>query len=128
MRVVLVVLALAVGLGIAASRTAHAGGTAADELDENDGPVYFGFVRDGRGLGIGNARVSLAANNVSLVTQTNVLGAFKLAVAGVDPNAAELSCSKDGYRQVETLRRSPPSKDPKASVEIDCTLQREGKK
>jgi hypothetical protein len=128
MRVILVVLALTVGFGVAALRTAQAGGTGADELDESDGPVYFGFVRDGSGLGVGSAKVSLAANNVSLVTQTNVLGAFKLAVAGVDPNTAELACSKDGYRQVDTLRRSPPSSDPKASVEIDCTLQREGKK
>ena len=119
---------MAVVFSVTSVHPARAGGTDLDERDENEGPVYFGFVRDSSGVGVGGAKVSLTADSLSLVTQTNVLGAFKLIIVGTDPNAAELSCSKDGYRQVDTLRRSPPNSDPKASVEIDCTLQREAKK
>jgi hypothetical protein len=119
-----VCFALVVTSAMALPHPAGAGGTGADELNDDEGPVYFGFVRDTSGTGVAYAKVALSSNNLSMVTQTDVLGAFKLALVGADPAATELTCSKDGYQQDGTLRRSPPSDDPKTPVEIDCTLKK----
>jgi hypothetical protein len=50
-----------------------------------------------------------------------VIGNYRLSTT-IDPDESEVSCSKEGYRQSGTMRRSAPG-GPKAPVEIDCTLQ-----
>ena len=99
-----------------------AAGGSGDEHDSHDGPFFFGYVRDTRGVGIADARVAITYKNMSFVARTDLLGAFRIATT-TDPDQSELSCSKEGYRQTTSLRRTPPS-TPNAPIEFDCTLQR----
>ena len=99
-------------------------GGSGDEHDHNEGPLFFGYVRDTRGVGIADARVSVTYKNMSFVARTDLLGAFKIATT-TDPDQSDLSCSKEGYRQTTALRRTPPG-NPNVPVEFDCTLQRTG--
>jgi hypothetical protein len=105
--------------------TARGGGSMLDE-DEHHA-YYFGYVKDANGAAVVNAKVKMQTKKITIMTQSNDLGAYKLPVVGttVDPDELTVSCSKDGYRQLDVLRRSAPGGDGKEPVEIDCTLQRE---
>jgi hypothetical protein len=108
-------------------RPAFAGG---DEYDaakdvQNLGPAYFGFVRDPAGAPIPDAKVMLTPKTGDAVTiKTNVLGLYRSHVRkGVVPDDVSISCAKDGFKQTQISRRSPPgSKD--MFIETDCTLQK----
>ena len=123
--VVLVAVSVAV---LAAAGTARAGGIVFDDDNANvdEGPSYFGFVRDANGSAVPNAKVTASRDNAAFVTHSNVMGVYKLAGFGknIDPNSIVISCAKDGYKQTDVVRRSAggDSKDP---VEVDCTLQKE---
>lgn len=117
------VAALAVGCGLCG--TARAGGSTLDENDNH--PYYFGTVKDTNGAAVENAKVKIQTKTIALMTQSDITGAYKIPILAVAGNPADVnfSCSKDGYRQVDVLRRSAPGGDIKDPVEIDCTLQRE---
>jgi hypothetical protein len=105
--------------------TALAGGTM---LDEDEHHAYdLGSVKDADGAAVVNAKVKMQAKKITIMTQSNDLGAYKLPVVGttVGPEEPTISCSKDGYRQLDVIRRSAPGGDGKDPVESDCTLQRE---
>jgi hypothetical protein len=104
---------------------ANAGGTALGEDEQQDLPSYFGFARDPRGTFLFGVQVTLKLPHVSFVARTDPLGAYKIPVSHTEPGDVDLSCSKEGYRQVGLLRRTPPGVDEKTSVEIDCTLERQ---
>ena len=104
---------------------AVAGGTSLGEDEQQDLPSYFGFARDTRGTFIFGVQVTLKLPHVSLATRTDPLGAYKIPVTHTEPGDVELSCKKDGYRQVGLVRRTPPGVDEKTPVEIDCTLERQ---
>jgi len=72
-------------------------------------------------LRVAGARVNVKLKNMSFVTTTDVIGNYRLSTT-IDPDQSEVSCSKEGYRQSGTMRRSAPG-GPKGPVEIDCTLQ-----
>lgn len=105
---------------------ALAGGDGYDAATEPDdaGPVFYGVVRDNRGLGVGNAEVVLRPKAGEVVTvQTNMLGLYRSHVAkDVVPTEVEVTCAKQGYRQ-SGLQRRPPQNNGKAN-ETNCTLQR----
>jgi hypothetical protein len=105
--------------------TALGGGTMLDEDDHH--AYYFGSVKDANGAAVVNAKVKMQTKKITIMTQSNDLGAYKLPVVGttVDPDELTVSCSKDGYRQLDVIRRSAPGGDGKEPVEIDCTLQHE---
>ena len=124
------VIALVVAFGCCLSVSAWAGGSGFDDDDDNsaeEGPSYFGFVRDSGGATIPDAKVTVSLKNrVDLVTRTDALGTYKAPGFGAqnDPNDVEISCAKAGYKQVRVVRRSAPNTDAKIPVEIECTLQR----
>jgi len=124
------VIALVVAFGCCLSGSAWAGGSGFDDDDDNsaeEGPSYFGFVRDSGGATIPDAKVTVSLKNrVDLVTRTDALGTYKAPGFGAqnDPNDVEISCAKAGYKQVRVVRRSAPNTDAKIPVEIECTLQR----
>jgi hypothetical protein len=99
--------------------------------DDNDtsaetGPSYFGFVRDTNGVTIPDAKVTVAVkNHGSVITRTDALGTYKVPGFGTDvnPKDVEISCDKQGYKQVRVVRRFSPSTDPKIPIETECTLQ-----
>jgi hypothetical protein len=96
----------------ALSIAAWAGGAGFGDDDDNseeEGPSYFGFVRDTGGATVPDAKVT-----------------YKVPGFGkdVDPKDVEVSCDKQGYKQLRVTRRSTPSNDPKIPIETECTLQR----
>ena len=108
------------------SIAAWAGGAIGDD-DSNDeeGPAYFGFVRDTNGATVPNAKVTVAVKNYTIVTRTDLLGTYKVPgfAKDIDPKDVQISCDKPGYKQLRVVRRSSPSTDPKIPIETECTLQ-----
>jgi hypothetical protein len=99
---------------------AYAGGLGDDHGDGTD-TIFFGVVKDMRGVTISGARVNLKFQNMSFVTTTDAIGGYRIST-GADPGQSELSCAMAGYRQSGTTRRPPPD-GAKSPIEIDCTLQ-----
>jgi hypothetical protein len=116
---------LCIALSATISASAIAGGTSLGEDDQQDLPSYFGFARDTRGTFLFGVQVTLKLPHVSLATRTDPLGAYKIPVTHTEPGDVELSCKRDGYRQVGLVRRTPPGVDEKTPIEIDCTLERQ---
>ena len=99
-----------------------------DDNSEDEGPAYFGFVKDARGAPIRDAKVSASyKNSLTLVTRTNATGAYKVRgfKKEVSPNDVTISCSKEGYKQVRVFRRPLVKGKPVKSVETDCRLERQ---
>jgi hypothetical protein len=119
-------VAMAIAM-LAASQPGRAGGVNfGDDSDANDGPSYFGFVRDGDGSPVSGARVTAAPQaGGSLVTRTNSMGVYKIPgfAKEIDPKTVDISCTKDGYTQSNVMRRGQA--DAKDPVEVDCTLQKQ---
>jgi hypothetical protein len=112
---------------VACSASAFAGGDDYDAANdkEGSGPAYFGFVRDQRGSAVSDARVVLRPKSGDpVVLKSNVLGLYRSHVRkDVAPDDVEVSCDKEGYKQVRVARRNPPgAKD--MNIETNCTLQR----
>ncbi len=106
---------------------ARAGGVNfGEDSDTNDGPSYFGFVRDAGGSPVAGARVTAAPQaGGSLVTRSNSMGVYKIPgfAKDIDPKTVAITCDKDGYKQADVVRRGQA--DAKDPVEIDCTLQKQ---
>ncbi|TMJ30375.1 MAG: carboxypeptidase regulatory-like domain-containing protein [Alphaproteobacteria bacterium] len=121
---------IASALTCALSLAAWAGGAGFGDDDDNseeEGPSYFGFVRDANGATISDAKVTVGVKNRGgVVTRTDLLGTYKVPGFGkdVDPKDVQISCDKQGYKQLRVVRRSTPSNDPKIPIETECTLQR----
>lgn len=112
---------------------AWAGGSDDEGPDapQDNGPAYFGFVRDVSGKAIPDAKVTAEIKGRgSVITRTNGTGAYKLPGFGkeITPNNVLISCSKDGYKQTRSFTRTPLNKKPLAAIEIQCTMQRIGAK
>ena len=125
------VASMSIGVTCILSTALWAGGAGFGDDDDNseeEGPSYFGFVRDTNGTTVPDAKVTVAVKNRGgIVTRTDALGAYKVPGFGkdVDPQDVEIACDKQGYKQLRTLRRMrSPNADPKIPVETDCTLQR----
>jgi hypothetical protein len=98
-----------------------------DDPGEDEGPSYFGFVKDAGGGTIPDAKVTVSVKDRGgVVTRTDALGAYKVPGFGkeISPNDVEISCEKPGYKQTRTLRRNLPPPDSKIPVETDCQMQR----
>jgi hypothetical protein len=119
-----------IGLAIVIPLSAWAGGELTDEdhddaADTTTGP--YGFVKDTRGSTIPEATVTVdIKNRGQLVTQTNVLGAYKIPTFGIEikPEEVTISCKKDGYKQVNVQQRLGMG-DGKGGFEVECTLQKQ---
>jgi len=125
-RIAGVVLAMTCSLSIAV-RAGGAGFGDDDDNSEEEGPSYFGFVRDTGGATVPDAKVTVGIKNRGgVVTRTDALGTYKVPGFGkdVDPKDVEVACDKLGYKQLRVVRRSSPSTDPKIPIETECTLQR----
>jgi hypothetical protein len=97
-----------------------------EDSASNDGPSYFGFVRDADGSPVAGARVTAAPQaGGSLVTRSNSMGIYKIPgfAKEIDPKTVDISCAKDGYSQANVVRRGQA--DANDPVEVDCTLQKQ---
>jgi len=114
----------------AAASGARAGGDAfePDEHSPDEGPSYFGFVKDERGAPVRDAKVSASyQTSLTLVTRTNATGAYKVRgfKKEISPSDVTISCAKEGYKQVRVFRRPLAKGRPVKSVETECRLKRE---
>jgi hypothetical protein len=93
-------------------------------MDPENGPSYFGFVRDKRGLGVPEASVMLKPKDgEAIVVKSNVLGLYRTHLSkDSKPDDVAVSCEKSGYKQVNTTRRKQAADAP--SIETNCTLER----
>ena len=117
-------------MALAGTPFAWAGADAADghdDLDPNEGPPFWGFVKDERGVPVRDAKVTAAHSVLTLVTRTNATGAYKVRGfrKDVKPDEVVIACSKEGYKQVRVFRFPPPRGTPVKSVETECRLQRQ---
>ena len=125
------IASMSIGVTCILSTALWAGGAGFGDDDDNseeEGPSYFGFVKDTNGATVPDAKVTVGIKNRGgIVTRTDALGAYKVPGFGkdVDPQDVEIACDKQGYKQLRTLRRMrSPNADPKIPVETECTLQR----
>ena len=98
-----------------------------DDHNPDEGPPFWGFVKDERGAPVRDAKVSAAYKTIlTLVTRTNAAGAYKVRGFKKEINPAEItiSCAKDGYKQIRVFRRPPMKGKPVKSIETECRLQR----
>ena len=111
----------------ATSPAALAGGEMLGDDDHHDeGPSFFGFVKDGRGAPVPDAKVTAnVKNGIAFITRTTAAGLYKFAGFSkqINPNDVTISCAKDGYKQARVLRRPLPKGEVKA-VETECRLER----
>jgi hypothetical protein len=108
---------------------AWAGGSDDEGPDahQDNGPAYFGFVKDESGKAIPDAKVTAEVKGRgSVITRTNGTGAYKLPAFGkeVPPNNVTIACSKEGFKQTRSFTRTPLNKKPLPAIEIQCTMQR----
>ncbi|NBR27499.1 MAG: carboxypeptidase regulatory-like domain-containing protein [Betaproteobacteria bacterium] len=98
------------------------------EHTEEDGPTYFGFVRDMRNTPINDAKVTLKiASGLTYVTRTDRAGLYRVRGLGkqVKPEDVQITCTKDGYQQTRVVRRPAPRGKAVKSVETECRMQRQ---
>ena len=124
-------LSICAALAVAGALSAPvwAGGSSfGDDDDEADeGPAYFGFVRDTAGNSVSDAKVTVGIKNRGgVVTRSDALGTYRVPGFGkdVDTNDVEVSCEKEGYKQTKTFRRTAPTALNVPIIETECTLQR----
>jgi len=99
-----------------------------DDHGPDEGPAYFGFVKDARGTPIRDAKVSASyKNSLTLVTRTNAIGAYRVRgfKKEIPPDDVVISCSKEGYKQLRVVRRPLVKGRPVKSVETECRLERQ---
>lgn len=97
------------------------------DAHQDDGPSYFGFVKDANGKAIPDAKVTAEIKGRgSVITRSNATGAYKLPGFGkeISPKNVIISCSKDGYKQTRAFTRTPLNKKPLPAIEVQCNMQR----
>jgi hypothetical protein len=120
-------MALAVAGALSAPVWAGGSSFGDDDEAEDEGPAYFGFVRDTSGNSVSDAKVTVGIKNRGgVVTRSDALGTYRVPGFGkdVDTNDVEVSCEKEGFKQVKTFRRKAPTALTTPIIETECTLQR----
>ena len=123
--------AAALVLCLSAGRGWPGGSDSGPEDIHDDGPAYFGFVRDNNGKIIPDAKVTAEIKGMgAVITRTDKLGTYKLPGFGkhISPGNVTISCSKEGFRQIRTFNRTPAGKTPPTAIQIECQMQRAGAK
>jgi hypothetical protein len=124
-------LSMSMALAIAGALAAPvwAGGSSFGDDDDaaDEGPAYFGFVRDTSGISISDAKVTVGIKNRGgVVTRSDALGTYRVPGFGkdVDTKDVEVTCEKEGYKQTKTFRRTSPTALNVPIIETECTLAR----
>ncbi len=124
------IVSVLIGMTCIVAQLAWAGGSGFgddDDPSEDEGPPYFGFVKDTSGATMPDAKVTVSVKDRGgVVTRTDALGAYKVPGFGkeIEPMEVEISCEKEGYKQARTQRRPLPPPDSRIPVETDCVMQR----
>jgi|SRR5215471_18482213 len=116
---------------LAAAPGARAGSDSADSHDENnpdEGPPFWGFVKDEKGVPVRDAKVSASyKNSLTLVTRTSATGQYRVRgfKKEINVNDIVITCAKEGYKQARVYRYPLPKGKPIKSVQTECRLQRQ---
>lgn len=113
----------------AGSTAALAGGELLGDLEDHhdEGPSYFGFVKDARGAPVADAKVTAnVKNGVAFITRTTAAGLYKFGGFSkqISPEDVTISCAKEGYKQSRVIRRPVPKSEPAKAIETECRLER----
>lgn len=105
-----------------------AGGNESEMQDSHEqGAPFFGEAKDVTSMkpvqGAVIKGLLTTGRGVPISVNTNVDGRFKLPGfgKGIDPGNVEITCTKQGYRTLDVIRRRI-SGDADAPVEIECLL------
>src|SRR5260370_3706037 len=127
------VASMSIGVTCMLSTALWAGGAGFGDDDDNseeEGPSYFGFVKDTNGATVPDAKVTVGIKDRGgIVTRTDALGAYKVPGFGkdVDPRDVEIACDKQAYKQLRTLpHMRSPNTDPKIPAKTASTLHPTG--
>ncbi len=129
MKPILFARTLALGMALMISSSAWPGGSddSVPQDRHDDGPFYFGFVKDVNGKFVPDAKVAAEIKGRgTVIARSNATGFYKIPGFGkeVSPSSVTISCSKEGYRQARVVRRTPAGQNSVAGIETECTLQR----
>lgn len=97
-----------------------------DESGEQEGVVFFGFVKDARGAPIGDAKVSATLKGAhTFVVRSAATGAYRLPTfnSQINPVDVTIACEKQGFKQTRVIRR-PAAKTKPPKVETECRMER----
>lgn len=125
---------IAAAVTVAVAALFDAVGVQAGEADFQEadiaqyGTPYFGDAKDIKGLvPLPEVRFKMQVKGTyrMVLIATDDEGRFRRNGLGsdVDSNTVEITCTKDGYRTVELLRRRTSSK-PNAPVEVECLMEK----
>lgn len=94
------------------------------DKNPDEGPFYFGFVRDVNGRVVPNATVSatIRPSGSSMMVHADILGHYRISGISkrIDPKNVDITCGKEGFRQVTRNRRVQRTAD--GPIEVTCTL------
>jgi hypothetical protein len=119
--------ALALAGALAASGV-YAGGEMGDSKHKDEGPRFFGFVRDGNGKPVPEAKVvAEIKNSTRYITHTGKNGMYSFGgfSKNVKPEDVTISCSLDKFKQDRIVRKTPGSAKAVKAVETECRLVRQ---
>ena len=120
--------AIAFSLACAFTPGVHAGGEMGDSKHKDEGPRFFGFVRDGSGKPVPEAKVvAEIKNSTRYITHTGKNGMYSFGgfSKNVKPEDVTISCSLDNFKQERVVRKTPASAKAVKAVETECRLQRQ---
>ena len=112
---------------VAAMAWAGANLESGDGPNPDEGPHFFGFVRDERGMAVRDAKVTATYKTLSFVARSNATGSYKMGgfKKEINPNDITISCAKDGYKLVRVFRHPLVKGRPVRAVQTECRLQRQ---
>src|SRR3982075_3317934 len=91
------VASMLIGLTCILSTAAWCGGAGFGDDDDNseeEGPSYFGFVKDTNGATLPDAKVTVGIKDRGgVLTRTDALGAYKVSGLGKDVTPAEVTAA-----------------------------------
>jgi hypothetical protein len=125
------ILCLLACLSLLAAAPVARAGADSDSHDENnpdEGPPFWGFVKDEKGVPVRDAKVSASyKNSLTLVTRTSATGQYRVRgfKKEININDIVITCAKDGYKQVRVYRFPLAKGKPVKSVQTECRLQRQ---
>jgi hypothetical protein len=107
---------------------AWAGGEMGDgDKKADEGPHFFGFVKDDAGKPIPDAKVSAAIKGgTTYIMRTPKSGLYRFGGLSktIKPDDVTIACAKEGYKQVRVFRRPAPKDKAAKAVETDCRMQK----
>ena len=104
------ILCLLACLSLLAAAPLARAGSDSDSHDENnpdEGPPFWGFVKDEKGVPVRDAKVSASyKNSLTLVTRTSATGHYRVRgfKKEININDIVITCAKDGYKQARVYR------------------------